>query len=128
MPKETVFQAAKSAYARRGKPAESTGWGAPEIHKFMRWQLNEIKSGRLSRKKVGGYKWELPSKQADGRPAALPKEVLAYHMHIQEKKYKDKSSESERPVDTFSVDPETVISNFFIILRLNTNDTCIQNF
>ena len=50
----------------------------------MKYQHHLIKKGSLRRSKLGGYSWDLPAKGADGRPAPLPKEVLAFH-HIAEK-------------------------------------------
>jgi len=76
--KKEMCTAAQAQYTRRGKPAEVTGWGPSDIHKYMRWQFNEVNCGRLSKKNLGGLAWKLPRKSESGEPAPLPDEVIAF--------------------------------------------------
>ena len=94
--KAEVLAAASSQYVRRGKPAESTAWSPSEIHQFMKWQFNEHRCGRLSRKKLGGWSWSLPKKSASGEPAPLPDEDQKFLKRDTKPAAKD-SSPSQSP-------------------------------
>ena len=73
-----MISAAKAQYLRRAQPAQSTGWCANDIHRYMKYQLHQYKTGALKRSSVGGFSWLLPKKGPDGRPAELPQEVLEF--------------------------------------------------
>eukprot|EP00435_Cladocopium_sp_Y103_P042015 s1084_g11.t1 len=76
--KQKVLDAASSQYTRRVKPLEATAWGPAEVSRYMRWQLDQHKQGKLKKSSVGGFAWKLPKKSEDGEPADLPPEVISW--------------------------------------------------
>ncbi|CAE7811025.1 unnamed protein product [Symbiodinium sp. CCMP2592] len=74
----SVVAAANAQYAKRGKPAQHTGWSVKEQHMYMRWQFHLFKGGRIRRADLGGFAWKLPEKGKHGKPAPLPNEVVDF--------------------------------------------------
>ena len=82
---------------------------------FMRWQMAEHRAGRLSRKKMGGWGWELPKAKENGKPAPLPADVIKYQeeqqrLKIQERQEEDVSDDdsdnesSDEASDAYTID------------------------
>lgn len=100
-----MIAAAKSSYARRGQPAQTTGWGPSEIHSYMKFQFHQYKCGRLSKRRLGGWAWNLPKKGPTGEPAELPSEALDFLAggrnpdHSEKKKRKARSEDSDKAKD-----------------------------
>lgn len=44
----------------------------------MSWQLDEFKRGNLRKSQIGGFAWQLPSRDQSGAPASLPQAVLDF--------------------------------------------------
>lgn len=80
---------------RRANPAGKTGWGIGAIRKYMKWNLNELREGRITRNGVGGFGFRLPSKISENKPAPLPAQVIAFLNSAPGAAESDASSETQ---------------------------------
>ncbi|CAK8990345.1 Uncharacterized protein SCF082_LOCUS2181 [Durusdinium trenchii] len=116
--KAAVLEAAHSAYCRRNKPVETTGWTPGDIHKFMTWQLDQYQRGRVRKSEVGGFAWKLPKRGEGGEPAPLPAAVVDFLKSKKKGRAEESEQEDEEEDDSpFSLEKDGV--NFFLV----ENDT-----